>query len=51
MNLERGEYEFKSISMSEVFLSLIGLSKEQAKQFILRKGMFEFTTSLTELEQ
>ncbi|KAL4487365.1 hypothetical protein ABPG73_005875 [Tetrahymena malaccensis] len=48
INYEEGTYEIEQISMSQLLLAILGLSQEQAQQFIMRKGMFEFVFSLEE---
>lgn len=51
INYEKGTYEMSSITFSEVLLALLGISVEQASEFLLRKGIFEFSFSQEEFNQ
>ncbi|EAS04275.1 hypothetical protein TTHERM_00299930 (macronuclear) [Tetrahymena thermophila SB210] len=48
INYQEGTYEIEQMSMSQLLLAILGVSQEQAQQFIMRKGMFEFVFSLEE---
>lgn len=48
INYETGSFQMNSIGTSELLLALLGITPQQAVQFVLRKGMFEFCYSLEE---
>ncbi|KAL4444419.1 hypothetical protein ABPG74_016712 [Tetrahymena malaccensis] len=50
-NVKKFEIEQTKIGYSEALLSVLGLDLQQAKQYILRKGIFEFTNQQNMKEQ
>ncbi|EAS02910.1 hypothetical protein TTHERM_00492630 (macronuclear) [Tetrahymena thermophila SB210] len=50
-NVKKFEIEQTKIGYSESLLALLGLDYQQAKQYILRKGIFEYTNQFNIQEQ